>query len=487
MYFRNTTVFIGLLFNFCVPHSFKVVNEKSNPWPIFNNDSYNYLLGLFVQHRIPLFRHSHTIAEPAIFRTAILLSQAYNITANGKLFAYLVVDTSGRDVIETLDYTCTAITENQILGIVGPEYSNEAKIVSKFANRVGLPVVGYSTTDPELSNRYAYQTFYRFPPSDIITAQALFQLYMKYKWNSTNIIYQSDDYGENELKALTEVFNDDIKITCKIKYDLSTNRIDDFERQLKESSSRIVVVWANANVTRKIIDLALEIGDIMSPSFLWILIAQNSTLQITENDEHVDQLTGVLMLRQAMPNVFNIPTNTTLMHDVLAIWKTYHSESYPTIENPLDIYALYAFDAAWFLNLAIEKLCEKLPQTCLSPYNHTDSCFASEFILRDELSEIMQTINFLGVSGYVGFQTNKTDRIDSTTAQYVIDNLQPSPIETSALLVIEVLKLNDTTINKHRKNQSHWMETGPMIRWPNGLPESPRGYASLKGHCTTFE
>ena len=94
-------------------------HELNSTWPSFINDSsYIYLLGLFIKQRIPISKHLQTSAEPAMFRAAILLSQKYNITVNGKRFAYRIEDTSGLDVIETLDRTCLAISENHVLGIV---------------------------------------------------------------------------------------------------------------------------------------------------------------------------------------------------------------------------------------------------------------------------------------------------------------------------------------------------------------------------------
>jgi ABC-type branched-subunit amino acid transport system substrate-binding protein len=455
-------------------------HELNSTWPSFINDSsYIYLLGLFIEQRIPISKHLQTSAEPAMFRAAILLSQKYNITVNGKQFAYRIEDTNGRDVIETLDRTCLAISENHVLGIVGPEYSNEAKTIARFANRAGLPVIGYSTTDPELSNRNAYQTFYRLPPSDVITAQALLKLYQKYNWNSTNVIYQSDNYGESGLKALTEVFINEIQISRAIKYDLFTDRIDNFQRQLEESSSRIVLVWANANTTRKIIELALRVGNIMAPSLLWILIAPNSTMQIADN-QNVNQLAGMLIVRLVTPNLFNIPTNTELLKNATAIWKEYDPESYPDDETQIDIFALYAFDATWLLILAIEKLCQQNPSTCLSLLN-TSYCFASQLSNGNELNKIIQSMRFMGVSGRVQFQSNTTNRIDGTGAYYIIDNVQPSTMDIHKLQVVEVLKLNGTTMNNRRKSAPQWMESVHAIQWPSKSPEPPRDYALLKG------
>lgn len=491
IYAITLTIFISLmLLNFPVVQAEKlddqILEEQlernkygiRKVWPSFTNSSYIYLLGLFIKHRIPLVRHFQTAAEPAMFRAAILLSQKYNKNVNGKQFAYRIEETAGCDVIETLDRTCLAISENQVLGIVGPEYSNEAKIIALFANRVGLPVIGYSTTDPELSNRNAYQTFYRLPPSDMITAQALLKLFQKYKWNSTNIIYQSDNYGEGGLKALTEVFNNQIKILRAIKYDLSANQIDNFPHQLEESPSRIVIVWANANITTKIIDSALEVGNILAPSFLWILIAPNSTMKIADN-QNVNQLTGMLILRLVSPDIFSMPTNTELFHNATAIWKEYHPESYPDDETQIDIFARYAFDAAWLLILAIEELCQRNPSTCLS-FSNTSSCFSSQLVNNHDFNEIIQTINFTGVSGHVQFQLNTTDRSDSVTSYYIVDNLQPSIADMNKLEVVEVLKLNGTTtMNIDREHTPQWMESDRAIQWPSRSSVPQRDYARL--------
>jgi hypothetical protein len=305
-------------------------------WPSFNDSSYMYILGLFLKQ--------NNLAKPeerAMFMSAILLSQRYNITVHRKQFAYRLGETNGRDVIDALDHTCLAISENQIIGIVGPAGSNEAKTIAQFCNRVGLPVIGYSTTDPRLSNRNAYKTFYRMPAPDIITADALFKLFQKYHWNSTNIIYQDDSYGQGGLQALTEIFDGHVKISCVIKYDLLTDQIEDFRHQLEESSSRIVLVWATAKVTTKIIQLAIKEGDILAPSFLWIMTATYSRMHLNDM-----QLAGMLLIRSVSPQIFNIPINETLLKDAIDIWKTYDPQSYNGDEIHIDAYALYAFDSA---------------------------------------------------------------------------------------------------------------------------------------------
>ncbi|CAF4965444.1 unnamed protein product, partial [Rotaria socialis] len=92
------------------------------------------------------------------------------------------------------------------------------------------------------------------------------------------------------------------------------------KRQLEESPSRIVIVMAAGNVTTRIIRQSLEVGEVMAPSFLWILTVSNSLADIP-NDQNVNQLVGMLMLRQVSPQAFNQLTETNLLNESLNIWE----------------------------------------------------------------------------------------------------------------------------------------------------------------------
>jgi ABC-type branched-subunit amino acid transport system substrate-binding protein len=441
-------------------------------WPSFNNTSYMYILGLFLKQQTPVLK---TPEERAMFMLAILLSQQKNITLNGKQFAYRLEETNGRDEIDTLDRTCRSISENQILGIVGPAGSNEAKTIARFCNRAGLPVIGYSTTDPELSDRNAYRTFYRMSASDNITAQSLLKLFKKYKWNSTNIIYQGDNYGQGGLQALTETFGSELKISRRIKYDIFTDQIKDFRLQLEKSPSRIVILWANSNITKKIIQLAIKEGGILAPHFLWIFTATNSRMQLKD-----PQLAGMLLIRPVSPQIFSIPINKTLLKEATDIWKTYDPQSYHDDEEHIDVYALYAFDSAWMLILAFTEFCKQSPSDCFSLVN-TSHCFASRLANQNKLHNIMQTIHFIGVSGYVQFRKNTTDRLMRDGSYFIIDNLQPTKSYLDELHTVEVLKLSDRPNGATYSSETQWIESGHAILWPKGFGTVPVDYAELEG------
>ncbi|CAF4856953.1 unnamed protein product, partial [Rotaria socialis] len=84
---------------------------------------------------------------------------------------------------------------------------------------------------------------------------------------------------------------------------------------------------AAGNVTTKIIRQSLEVGEVMAPSFLWILTASNSLADIP-NDQNVNQLVGMLMLRQVSPQAFNQLTETNLLNESLNIWEEIDPHSF---------------------------------------------------------------------------------------------------------------------------------------------------------------
>ncbi|CAF5078501.1 unnamed protein product, partial [Rotaria sp. Silwood1] len=143
-----------------------------------------------------------TIHSRAMFKAAVILSQQYNITIEGQFIGWNVALTGGR-AINAMSSTCQAASTSNIVGIVGPAYSRESPIIADFGERVGIPVISYAATDPELSDRNAYPAFYRTVPSDNAAATAIVKLFIRFNWTSCILIYQNDAYGSNGAKILT--------------------------------------------------------------------------------------------------------------------------------------------------------------------------------------------------------------------------------------------------------------------------------------------
>jgi ABC-type branched-subunit amino acid transport system substrate-binding protein len=98
---------------------------------------------------------------------------------DGELIGWEIEQINGK-VIDSLIKTCFAISSSNIFGIVGPRLSEEAHAIAGFGERIGIPVVSYTGTDPDLSSRSAYPAFYRTIPSDTSAALSLLKLFMRF-------------------------------------------------------------------------------------------------------------------------------------------------------------------------------------------------------------------------------------------------------------------------------------------------------------------
>src|SRR5579862_7429115 len=96
------------------------------------------LLGLFgtINNETDL----SSVHSCAMFKSAVILSQKLNITIEGQYIGYRAEQTNG-DVVDALKDTCTSMSDGNIIGIVGPEYSREADIIAVVGEKVGIPVI----------------------------------------------------------------------------------------------------------------------------------------------------------------------------------------------------------------------------------------------------------------------------------------------------------------------------------------------------------
>ena len=434
-------------------------------WPS-SNSSNIHLLGLFINTSKFAIENNQF---HAMFQSAIILSQQYNITIDGQYIGGQSVETQG-DVMIALRNTCSRVSTLNIVGIVGPSISSESHSIARFAVKIGIPVISYGATDPELSDRNSYSTFYRTVPSDNAAAMALVDLFIRYNWTSCIIIYQNDAFGSGGVKAVSEAFNKNkLNVEKTIVFDVSTSTIrGDLKQLLEKSFTRIVLLWAIPDYTLSILECALN-NSVIGSQFTWIL-SSNIPLDSFDKKFH-DELIGMLIIAPVVENAVHTPVNETLLKAAHAIWERYEPETYPGVDN-VSYYALFAFDAAWTLIQALQEICSlntNHSSSCLSFIN-TSFCFDRQLLNSTSLLSIINTNTFLGVSGHVQFSTNTTDRIHGS--HYILKNVQHSSNVLNSVPVLLWSESDNWTSYKQSNN----------IFWPgNRCSPAPTGRAELSG------
>ena len=439
----------------------------SADWPSITTSTAK-LLGIFPDSGNISSLDVLSVHSRAMFHAAILLAYRYNITAGGQTIGWEIVQTGG-SITNVFRSTCFAISSTNIVGIVGPALSRESHIIAPLTKTIDIPVISYSATDPDLSDRSVYPTFFRTIPSDSTAALAVMKLFIEYNWTSCIIIYQNDAFGSNGAKAIDEAFyKSNLRITEMIVFDVSTLTIrGDLKSVLRSSVSRIVVVWAQSAYTELILQNALH-NDVLGPYFLWIL-SETISLDRFNSTSH-QQLIGILTIRAVVGSVVQAPINNTLLSTAYELWQEFEPESFPGSDN-VDYDALFAFDATWTLVGALQDFCStmtNISSPCISIVN-TSFCFDRRLLGSSSLLNIIRNRTFLGVSGWVGFDSTTTDRVDGT--YYIAQNIQQSTrgVKYASVAVWSML------------NGWSSYTTASVFVWPGNTLTRPTGYAAISG------
>ena len=440
-------------------------NYASADWPSMASSTIQ-LLGIFSDSVNTSKPIKSAIQARAMFKAAVLLSHQYNITVGGQAIGWEVVQTGG-NTIDAFRNSCLKVSTSNIVGIVGPGLSRESLVIAPFAKAIGIPVISYSATNPDLSDRSEYPAFFRTIPSDVTAALAVVKLFMEYNWTSCVIIYQNDAFGSGGAKAIDEAFyKNGLTVTEMIIFDIATHAVrGDLKSLLTSSSSRTVIVWAESRHTELILQNALQ-SDVIGPHFEWIL-SDSVSLDAFESASY-SQLIGLLTIRAVVGNIVDAPVNKTLLSTAYELWQEYEPESFPGSDN-VDYYALFAFDATWTLIGALQEFCSIMTNTsssCVSIIN-SSFCFDRHLHNSDFLFNIVRNRSFLGVSGYVEFDSATTDRINGT--YIVAQNVQQ---------LSKVLKYAPVSVWSDLNGWSSYT-TASVIVWPGNTLTRPTGYAAI--------
>ncbi|CAF4215680.1 unnamed protein product, partial [Rotaria sordida] len=328
----------------------------------------------------------------------------------GEFIGWQAEQTTG-NIIDAMHIMCHAVSVSNVVGVVGPWLSREAQVIAPFGEKLGIPVISYSATNPGLSDQNAYPNFHRTVASDFAAAAAVAKLFIRYNWTSCTIIYQNDAFGTGGANAISEAFNDSRLIVSQmIVFDIATSSIrGDLKSLLTNAATRMVVVWAESLYTYLVLQEALA-SNVVGPQFTWILSSSVSLNSF--NQTFYENLIGMLLIEPAVGSVVNAPINTTLLSAAYSIWQQYELESFPGSMN-VDNYALFTFDATWTLIQSLQQLCTSkinISSSCLS-FIESSFCFDRRFIHSNLLLDVISRTEFLGVSGPIQFSMNVTDRI----------------------------------------------------------------------------
>ena len=172
-------------------------------------------------------------------------------------------DLFSKKTVLTDPATGAAINFDNVFIIVGALSSPVSLIVGDLSTAVGIPMISYGASSPELDNEPRYPLFLRTVPSDTRQVKGIVELLQKLNITFVGAIYINDAYGKNGIKALlteAKALGICIDEPIAISLDMDNATLVNVVNTLYERQTRVIVYFS-------IDSLALRILDILSKTF----------------------------------------------------------------------------------------------------------------------------------------------------------------------------------------------------------------------------
>ncbi|KAI5077416.1 hypothetical protein GOP47_0007240 [Adiantum capillus-veneris] len=240
------------------------------------------------------------------------------------------------------------LVKRSVLAIVGPQSSAVAQFVAHIGSATNVPLVSFGATDPNLSEMQ-YPFFIRVVPSDRLQMEAVAAFIANYGWKEAVVFHMDDDYGmhgasslSNSLQARGSKVIDKVALIPGIDKD----GIDTQLIRLAERQTRVFVLHTPPDVGRLILQEAY-FHDMLESNYAWIVTdLMSNSLTDSELDTNTVKYTqGLIGVRRFVPQ-------TSELGIFMSEWN--NSSQSGLLENQINPYALYAYDAVWAIARALD-------------------------------------------------------------------------------------------------------------------------------------
>nr|BAK00818.1 predicted protein [Hordeum vulgare subsp. vulgare] len=255
---------------------------------------------------------------------------------------------SGGDVVAAASAALQLMTAQGARAILGPQSSVESAFVADLATQAELPVVSFSATSPSVSPATA-RFFARAALSDALQADAIAALATYFGWRRVVPIYQDDDYGAAFVPFLVDALTaerTEVPYRCALPAAASNDAIAAALLRMESEQTRVFVLHTRPGLAKNVFIAAMEAG-MMDEGYVWVI-----TDGLTGLLGSVDPPQGVIGLTPYVPT-------TTRLREVKKRWAHRYMRDHrhaDPAEAVMGCYALWAYDAAWAIASAAERL-----------------------------------------------------------------------------------------------------------------------------------
>ncbi|XP_072263006.1 vomeronasal type-2 receptor 26-like [Pyxicephalus adspersus] len=98
------------------------------------------------------------------------------------------------------NYSCQ--NHSNLVGVIGDQSSETSLHIAQLLNMYGYAQISYGATDPFLTNKQFYPSFFKTLPSDQTQYLAITKLLKHFGWTWIGVITSDDDAGEKQIQEL---------------------------------------------------------------------------------------------------------------------------------------------------------------------------------------------------------------------------------------------------------------------------------------------
>ncbi|CAB4265951.1 unnamed protein product [Prunus armeniaca] len=258
---------------------------------------------------------------------------------------------SPSDVVVTASASLDLIRNVKVQAIIGPESSMQTKFVISLGDKAQVPIISYSATNPSLTSiRSPY--FLRAAQNDSSQVKAISAIIQAFGWREVVPIYVDNEFGEGIIPSLSDALQE---VDARIPYRsiISPKATDDQIAaelyKLKGMQTQVFIVHMLPSLGSRLFGKANQIG-MMEEGYAWIMTDGITNSFSYINSSVIENMQGVLGIKTDVPN-------TKELESFRVRWKRKFQQDNPTVHGvKLDVFGFWAYDAAWSLAMAVEKV-----------------------------------------------------------------------------------------------------------------------------------
>lgn len=361
----------------------------------------------------------------------------------------------------------------QVEAIIGPATSMQANFVIKLGEKAQVPIISFSASSPSLSSIHS-PYFFRATRSDSAQVNAISAIVQAFGWRKAVPIYIDNEYGLGIIPYLTDslqAVDTQVPYRSAIAPFATDDQILEELLKLKAMQTRVFIVHVSPSLGSKLFTKAKEVG-MMGEGYVWIITDGMADFLNSLDYFVIESMQGVLGVKPYVPR-------SKRVENFRVQWKRkFQHENPDLVDADLNIYGLWAYDAAVALAMAIERVATNINfgfgKGNISG-NSTDLETLGVSQLGPSLRQALSNTKFRGLTGDFLFINGQ---LKSSAFQIINvdgDGVRRVGFWVPGIGLVRRLKTSGANASKNSSADNN-SSTLATIIWPGDTASIPRGW-----------